>query len=234
MNLSSYATSDVPKIRITCGSDAQVQISELKWFQGNLAEASQESIDKLKRSILKHGLFLAFSVWNDGKEKHIIDGHARFGVLKDVIGYNGLVPVDFIEAANFEDAKEKVLLARSQTNKTTEEGLYEFAHEMNWQELSQLLDFADISVPLFIQGYIEENSAFVDNPLDEWQGMPEFIQEDKDAKYSVRVNFNSIDDLKKFSELIEQSITEKTKSIWFPKSERQNVLGIIEYSDAES
>lgn len=58
---------------------------------------------------------------------------------------------------------------------------------------------------------------------EEWQGMPEYVQKNLLPEYSVRVNFISIEDLQKFAELIGQPITSKTKSIWFPAQEKENL-----------
>lgn len=50
-----------------------------------------------------------------------------------------------------------------------------------------------------------------------WQGMPEFEQERTDIAYSeIVVRFDTEADLQRFSELIGQAITNKTKSIRFP------------------
>lgn len=54
---------------------------------------------------------------------------------------------------------------------------------------------------------------------DEWQGMPEFIQEDLMPMRSLVVHFSCRSDIQAFSELIGQSIKFKTKSIWFPEAE---------------
>jgi len=51
---------------------------------------------------------------------------------------------------------------------------------------------------------------------EEWDGMPEFEQQNLLPEYSVRVNFASVEDLKNFAELINQHLTTKTSSIWFP------------------
>jgi len=55
----------------------------------------------------------------------------------------------------------------------------------------------------------------------EWKGMPEFTQEKKNKPYKeLTVRFRNMDDLKRFSELINQKLTFKTKSIWFPEISR--------------
>jgi hypothetical protein len=55
----------------------------------------------------------------------------------------------------------------------------------------------------------------------EWIDMPEFIQEKSDKPYTqITIRFKNQNDLKEFSKLIEQNLTKKTKSIWFPQIER--------------
>jgi len=72
---------------------------------------------------------------------------------------------------------------------------------------------------------LEQNVLFGEQEAwrEEWQGMPEFEQKNLLPTYSVRINFASYDDLQKFAQLIEQTISIKTQSIWFPKQEHQNL-----------
>ena len=57
----------------------------------------------------------------------------------------------------------------------------------------------------------------------EWEGMPEFVQEDNMPHRQIIISFENESDIKQFGELLNQNITNKTKSLWFPKRER-NVL----------
>jgi hypothetical protein len=50
----------------------------------------------------------------------------------------------------------------------------------------------------------------------EWQGMPEFVQDDMKSISSVVVNFLTVEDMNAFSELIGKRITFTTKSVLFP------------------
>lgn len=50
----------------------------------------------------------------------------------------------------------------------------------------------------------------------EWQGMPEFVQDDMKSIASVVVNFLTAEDMNAFSELIGKRITFTTKSVLFP------------------
>jgi hypothetical protein len=49
-----------------------------------------------------------------------------------------------------------------------------------------------------------------------WKDMPEFVQENKEPCQKIIINFQSYDDVKEFAELLGFSVTNKTKSIWFP------------------
>lgn len=61
------------------------------------------------------------------------------------------------------------------------------------------------------------------DPMKEWEGMPEFEQEDLSAFATIIVRFDSKENLDKFSEIIGQTITDKTKHIWYPKKEKQDL-----------
>jgi len=57
------------------------------------------------------------------------------------------------------------------------------------------------------------------DPNDLWKEMPEFEQNDLEFEQEITVRFMARDDVKLFAEIIGQTVTEKTKSIWFPKQE---------------
>lgn len=58
-----------------------------------------------------------------------------------------------------------------------------------------------------------------------WVGMPEFVQEPNAPYASIKLNFRSKEDYDEFAKLIEQNLSDKTKSIWYPKLDRdQNSL----------
>lgn len=83
---------------------------------------------------------------------------------------------------------------------------------------------------------MSQKKLFESEELDwrkEWQGMPEFIQEKKEKEFSkITVRFATEEDLKDFSKLIGQKLTEKTKSIWHPKIERGlNAHKLYEYDE---
>lgn len=52
-----------------------------------------------------------------------------------------------------------------------------------------------------------------------WKNMPEFIQEDLQPHQSIIVHFENREDMDNFSKLINQKLTYKTKSVWYPEAE---------------
>ena len=52
----------------------------------------------------------------------------------------------------------------------------------------------------------------------EWQGMPEFVHEDLTSYRQIVVHFKSKEARKEFAELIDQTVSSKTQSIWFPQA----------------
>lgn len=69
----------------------------------------------------------------------------------------------------------------------------------------------------------QENSLLDPEELDawrqEWQGMPEFVQEDLTPWKSLTAHFETKEDYNKFSKLVGQRLTTKTQSIWYPEAE---------------
>ena len=51
---------------------------------------------------------------------------------------------------------------------------------------------------------------------DEWKDMPEFHQEDLTSHRKIIVHFRNDEDVEKFAELLDQKITPKQKSLWYP------------------
>ena len=58
------------------------------------------------------------------------------------------------------------------------------------------------------------------DPMAEWEGMPEFEQEDLTPAFAVKVNFRSAEDLRAFAALLGQPLTENTRSVWYPQAEK--------------
>jgi hypothetical protein len=51
----------------------------------------------------------------------------------------------------------------------------------------------------------------------EWQGMPEFVQEEIRPHKEITLRFESQEDVDEFAKLVKQTITLETKYLWFPE-----------------
>ena len=69
----------------------------------------------------------------------------------------------------------------------------------------------------------EQTSMFGDDEhsvwVSEWDGMPEFKQENQESTKKLIVHFETLKDLADFAKLVGQRITPITQSIWFPEAE---------------
>ena len=65
---------------------------------------------------------------------------------------------------------------------------------------------------------IQENLFEIPSETEtEWQNMPEYLHSDKTSIRQIIVHFKTQEDINKFEKAMEQNITGKTKSIWYPK-----------------
>lgn len=51
-----------------------------------------------------------------------------------------------------------------------------------------------------------------------WSGMPEMEQDTQSPFHSLIVHFNNNDDMQKFAQLIQQTVTKKSRYKWFPEN----------------
>ena len=149
------------EILITCQGTKYLDISELKFLQGNLKELREKEFNKLKKSIQKYGFRFPVFLWNN----YIIDGHQRVFVVSKMIenGYSiGKIPIVEIDAENEKEAKRLILLASSRYGGVTDDGLYEFimTSELDFNELKEEIDLPEIDFKQFEQCY------FTDEPQD--------------------------------------------------------------------
>lgn len=130
---------------------------------------------------------------------------------------------------------EYALASNSQTGRYNSQALAELA--IPYQHVIPPIYKVTLAYPVKIQSILDsiQPSATVpdsSDPSDTWGDMPEFNQEDKSAYKQLLVNFENEDDFKNFAELIQQNITTKTKSIWYPAHEEEKVN--VEYSTEEN
>jgi hypothetical protein len=134
------------QIAIRCQAAVNLNLGDLTPLQGDLKELSGANSEKLKRSILKHGVTFPFFVWQSEGMNYILDGTQRDRVLRQMAddGYEiPPLPCAIIQAETRKQAAEKILLVSSQYGKMTNQSLDQFLTE-NDLDLSDLNDELDL------------------------------------------------------------------------------------------
>ena len=85
-------------------------------------------------------------------------------------------------------------------------------------ELNGAVDLSGMFFPHELANLAQPDSEPVD-PDGLWEGMPEFENEDKTAYKSLTLHFKDQDAVDAFAELVGQTITDKTRYLWYPKIE---------------
>lgn len=120
-------------IHIKCEAKNYYQIDELIPFQGKLKSINKSEFDKLKKSLIKDGLPLAFSVWKQKDKIYLIDGHHRKLALQALSedGYHiPSLPCVEIEAKTKKEAAKAVLISNSRYAQMSQESLSDFMIDM--------------------------------------------------------------------------------------------------------
>ena len=142
-------------IVINCTGSDTIELDELADFQGALKQRSAADVDKIIKSIKKHGFSFPFFVWAHDDINHVLDGHGRLAALKKMQADGEEIPAlpcVYVEAENEAEAKEKLLKLNSQYGHMTAESVADFLDGMEI-ELDDLalpdgvLDLSGIAAP---------------------------------------------------------------------------------------
>lgn len=173
---------------------------------------NDEAAKKVAKSISRFGFAAPIVARKANGE--IIAGHTRAKAAR-ILGLTK-VPVRFVDL----DPAEAHLLALAD-NKLGE--IAEWDSGLLGEELSKF-GLNDAELAGWSSAELDKiASALCGEPVSdnsaEWDGMPEFENEDKTAFRSIIVHFKSQEDVDSFASTVEQKITEKTKFLWFPEIE---------------
>ncbi|NCW69942.1 MAG: hypothetical protein EBV86_15545 [Marivivens sp.] len=170
---------------------------------------SEKQIERLTKIFRHQGFREPLTISN--QSGFLVCGHGRLEAAK-ILGVEEL-PVMF---QNFENEAK------------------EFAHMVADNEIARWTEFDKVT---FEENFSEEidqdlfglkafNFNFEEgktNPNDEWVEMPEFENEDIKNFKSVIVHFKTEQDYKNFSVVVDQKLTNETKSIYYPKQIKEKV-----------
>jgi hypothetical protein len=138
---------------------------------------------------------------------HVIDGHLRVSLA--ISKQEPAVPVVYVDLAEHE---ERLVLA-------TIDPLSAMAatDSLKLEELLAEVSTNDDAV----QAMLDRLAGVTDDPMAEWQGMPEFDQPDASPFRTINVHFTDAVAVADFAQLIGQSLTDKTQAVWHPERKRR-------------
>ena len=213
-----------------------VSVSELVPYDKN-PRKNDAAAEKVAELIKEYGFKKPILVDIKNNKNEIIAGHTR---LKAAL-LLGLEKVPVIFADDL--TPEQVKAFRIADNKSGEWAEWDIS--LLTEEISDLSEtgfdidltgFSDIEVSNLLPDYNDNSSPDhsiygggvpVNDPMGEWNGMPEFNNPDAMGVKQIIVHFETWDDVREFAELVEQKITEKTKYIWFPKADKDRDTGFV-------
>ena len=186
-----------------------VNINSLNPAEYNPRQISNKQYEDLKASMEKFGCVDPIIInINPERLNVVVGGHQRLRILREL----GAEKVPTV-SVNLSEEDERELNVR----------LNKSGGEWDMDILANEFDIVDLKD----WGFKDTDFGFnIDkiNPQDEWEGMPEFKQEDKTPQKQIIVSFKNEKDMQLFSELIGQKLTNKTKSIWYPKVEIEKYM----------
>lgn len=143
-------------ILVRCRGADRVSIDALVPFQGDLKTLPDAAYEKLKTSIEKYGVTFPLFVWKNKKRLYTLDGHQRDVVLRRMRddGYKiPAVPVDYIQARDRKEAKEKILLLSSQYGKITSEAFLGYIAEsgIDLADLCPVLEIPSLDIAALME-----------------------------------------------------------------------------------
>jgi len=209
------------------------KLEELKEYDVNdkIRTISHTGFDRLKSDLTRDGQLDNLLIMPDGT---VLGGNHRLKAMKE-LGWETAKcdVVDFVEEDEGWIAVLNGEPLRSHFHKTKEAAMLYYSIKdnngyavYNQGELMNFVSQFDINLDE-VRVYFDEPinlEAKILDPSEEWKDMPEFSQDDLSAWKNLIVNFKSEKDLNDFSRLIGQDLTSKTKSIWYPKQEKENLI----------
>jgi hypothetical protein len=193
-----------------------VRLADLNLDPDNARLHPPESVDAIRRSLAELGQHRAAVVQRDGMRVRVGNGMV---LAARQLGWEWI-------AAAVVDEDDVAATARSiADNKVGELSQFDPAalakaaalvlSGTDGQILSTGFTKEEMSWLVRSQGLVGEG----DDPANHWRGMPEFNQEDKTAYKTLHVHFKDQRAYEAFSRVVNQTLTPKTRAIWYPQAE---------------
>lgn len=147
-----------------------IEWRNLEWLQGKLKAIPDNSLKKLKQSLINNSFVQPFNVWENGK-LWILDGHHRKLAMEQLEseGYNipDKLPANFVQCKDKKEASKMVLIYSSIYAKADEKSLDTFLTEnsLDFNEVSGEIDLPELNLDVFgIENINDEKLDAVPEP----------------------------------------------------------------------
>jgi hypothetical protein len=151
---------------------------------------------------------------NDRNVETLVDGHLR--VQLALSKGQKAIPAVFVDLTPAEEAE--VLATIDPV------AALAVADKEQLDALLREVSTGDEAVQKMLAELAAKSGLYPVDPMAEWQGMPEFEQEDAmGSVLDLKVHFASQGDIEVFAELVGQTVTNKTKFIWFPEQKGEDL-----------
>jgi hypothetical protein len=189
----------------------------------NPRQVTKEKVDRLIKKIKSFPEMLEKRPIVYDENKIIPGGNTKYKALK-ILEKEGFEVKDsyFSDASGWtEDQKKNFII-----NDNLHEGDWDYEILANKWDMDQLTDWGVNLGAWQTQEDIDPNA--------EWSGMPEMDPKDDKPYRTLFVHFTTQDHVDQFAKLMGQSITEKTKWIWFPYRKDEIIKNTKIIADNES
>jgi len=202
-----------PEIKIHSRAVEMRRTIDLLPYAKNARTHSPEQISTLAKIIADSGFTNPVIIEADGT---LIAGHGRVQAAHTL----GMTELPCVVVSGLSEAQIKALrISDNQSGLLSGWDLDLLAEEVQaLKDISFNIDLTGLMSGDLLNLFLPREQGETD-PDAEWQGMPEFDQPNANATRNIIVHFKSEADVQAFGKLIGQSLTEKTKYIWYPYQE---------------
>jgi len=182
---------------------------------------SEEQIDHLVKSIQQNGIYRNIVI---AKDRTILDGHAVVEAAKR-LNYK-IVPVKQLDIESDSEQALKIVISNNELGRFTDvddRKLTEILKEIKEKGDAGLLGTGFDEQKLANLLMITRMASEINNQdtAAEWVGMPDYVEQGNEIK--IVVNFRNIKDKLDFLKMLNESVSEKVRYVWYPHKDKMDL-----------